>query len=313
MHVPLWGWAAFVLFVIGCFVVDLVFGHRGDKPVSIREAAAWSGVWAVVGLLFALVVYLAGGGQAAGEYLAGFLIEKSLSVDNIFVFAMIFGYFAVPAAAQHRALLYGVLGALVLRAAFIAAGASLLEAFHAAVWVLGALLIATGIRMAVHSGGEVRPDRNLVLRGMRRLVPMGTEYVGDRLWTGRAATPLLGVLAVVATTDVLFAVDSVPAVFAITRDTFVVFAANAFSVLGLRPMYFLLADAMERFEMLKYGLATVLIFVGAKMALSDVVHLSVWFSLLVILALLGASVLASARVNARRAVSRRPSIDQPVS
>ena len=300
MHVPLWGWALFLVFVAGCFVVDLALGHRGDKPVSLREAALWSGVWAGVGVLFSLVVLSLGSGEAAGEYLAGFLIEKSLSVDNIFVFAMIFAYFAVPAAAQHRALLYGVLGALVLRGVFIAAGASMLAAFAWTVWVLGALLVGTGIRMAVHSGGQVHPERNVVLRGMRRMVPMGTEYVGDRLWHQRAATPLLGVLTVVATTDVLFAVDSVPAVFAVTRDTFIVFAANAFSVLGLRPMYFLLADAMERFESLKYGLSAVLIFVGAKMLLSEVVHLSVWLSLLVIVTLLATSVLVSMWVNARR-------------
>lgn len=300
MNVPLWGWGAFLAFVAACFIVDLALGHRGNEPVSVREAAIWSGIWAAVGVLFALVISVVGGGQAAGEYLAGFLIEKSLSVDNIFVFALIFSYFAVPAAAQHRALLYGVLGALVLRGVFIAAGATLLEAFHWTVWVLGALLVATGIRMAVHDGAEVHPERNVVLRLMRRLIPMGTEYVGDRLWSARAATPLLGVLAVVATTDVLFAVDSVPAVFAVTRDTFVVFAANAFSVLGLRPMYFLLADAMERFEKLKYGLSAVLIFVGAKMLLSDVLHISVWISLLVILVLLTISIGVSMRSNAKR-------------
>lgn len=309
MNVPLWGWAAFLLFVVGCFVVDLTFGHRGDEPVSVREAAVWSGIWAGVGLLFGVVIVLVGGGQAGGEYLAGFLIEKSLSVDNVFVFAMIFAYFAVPAGAQHRALLYGVLGALVLRGVFIAAGASLLDAFHWTVWVLGALLVATGIRMAVHDGAEVHPDRNLVLRLMRRVIPMGTEYVGDRLWSQRVATPLLGVLAVVATTDVLFAVDSVPAVFAVTRDTFVVFAANAFSVLGLRPMYFLLADAIERFEKLKFGLSAVLVFVGTKMLLSDVLHISVWLSLLVIIALLGVSVLVSMRANARRQAARNVSGD----
>ena len=298
MHVPLWGWALFLVAIVGCFRIDLAFGHRGDQPVTLREAAIWSGIWAAVGLAFTGVVAAVAGAESAGEYLAGFLIEKSLSVDNVFAFAMIFGYFAVPAAAQHRALLYGVLGALVLRGAFIAAGASLLAAFHWTIWVLGAVLVGTGIRMAVHDGGEVHPERNPVLRLLRRVVPMRADYVGDRLWSGRAATPLLGVLVAVATTDVLFAVDSVPAVFAVTRDTFVVFAANAFSVLGLRPMYFLLAGAMERFGKLKYGLSAVLVFVGAKMLLADVLYVSVWVSLLVIAVLLGVSVLASLR-NAR--------------
>jgi tellurite resistance protein TerC len=299
MHVPLWGWLVFLIFVAGCFALDLAFGHRRDIPVSVREAAIWSGVWAAVGLLFTVVITAVGGGEAGGQYLAGFLIEKSLSVDNVFVFAMVFAYFAVPPGAQHRALLYGVVGALVLRGVFIAAGASLLAAVHASVWLLGALLIGTGIRMALHDEGEVHPDRNVVLRLMRRLVPMGSEYVGDRLWSRRAATPLLGVLAVVATTDVLFAVDSVPAVFAVTRNTFVVFAANAFSVLGLRPLYFLLAEALERFEKLRYGLAAVLLFVGSKMLLADVVELSVWVSLLVILTLLAVSILSSLRAHAR--------------
>lgn len=311
MNVPLWGWLAFFALVTACFVVDLVLGHRGAREVSFREAAIWSAVWVAVGLLFTAVVATTGGGGLAGEYLAGFLIEKSLSVDNIFVFAMLFGYFAVPATSQHRALLYGVLGALLLRGIFIGAGASLLATFHWAVWVLGALLVATGARMALHSGGEVNPDRNPVLRLLRRVVPMHAEYDGNRLWSGGAATPLLGVLVVIATTDLLFAVDSVPAVFAVTRDTFLVFAANAFSVLGLRPMYFLLAGAMERFARLKYGLAAVLIFVGAKMLLEDVVHLSPWVSLLVIAALLGCSVLASLRRPSPQSASEVPPTSHP--
>ncbi len=295
MDVPLWGWLVFLGVVAVCFAVDLMLGHRGDEPVSFREAAAWSAVWAGIGLAFTAVVGWLGGGMAAGEYVAGFLIEKSLSVDNVFVFAMLFAYFGVPAVAQHRVLLYGVLGALVLRGAFIAGGASLLATFHWAIYILGALLVATGVRMALHSGGDVHPERNPVLRLLRRVVPMRDEYDGRRFWSRGAATPLLGVLVVVATTDVLFAVDSVPAVFAVTRDTFIVFAANAFSVLGLRPMYFLLAGALERFGKLKYGLAAVLVFVGAKMLLADVVHLSVWVSLLIITTILGLSVLVSVR------------------
>lgn len=289
MHIPWWGWLVFVGFVAVCFVVDLVLGHRGDREVTMKEAAGWSVVWAVLGLAFTLVVLALGGGVRAGEYLAGFLIEKSLSVDNVFVFAMLFAYFAVPAKEQHRVLLLGIIGALILRGVFIAAGASLLAAFHWTVFVLGALLVVTGVRMAVHDETEVHPDRNPVLRLVRKLAPN--------------ASPLVPVLVVVATTDVLFAVDSVPAVFAVTRDTFIVFAANAFSVLGLRPLYFLLAGAMERFRLLKYGLAAVLVFVGAKMLLADVVHLSVWISLLVIVTILGISMAAS---SVRSSMTRLP-------
>lgn len=292
MHVPLWGWLAFLAVIVACFAVDLLLGHRGDRAVTLREAAGWSLGWLLVGLAFTGVVGWLGGGPAAGEYLTGFLVEKSLSVDNVFVFALLFSYFAVPAVKQHRVLLYGVLGALVLRGVFIAAGASLLAAFSWTVFVLGGLLVVTGLRMATHDGGEVHPDRNPMLKLVRRIAPN--------------ASPLVPVLVAVATTDVLFAVDSVPAVFAITRDTFIVFAANAFSVLGLRPMYFLLADAMHRFWALRFGLAAVLVFVGAKMLLADVIHLSPWVSLLVVLSLLGVALLVSLRPRERARSRRAP-------
>jgi tellurite resistance protein TerC len=237
------------------------------------------------------------GRTPAGEYLSGFLIEKSLSIDNLFVFALIFGYFAVPAAYQRRVLFWGIVGAIVLRALFILAGAALLDAFHATVYLFGAFLVVTGIRMARHRNVEIQPERNPVLRLIRRVVPMTTAHHGDRLLVRdgarRVATPLLAALVLVATFDVVFAVDSIPAIFAVTRETFVVFAANAFSLLGLAALYFVLAGMIERFRFLNLGLAAVLVFVGLKMALVDVVHVPAYASLGVIAAALAASVAAS--------------------
>ena len=299
MEVPIWAWAAVVAVILGLLALDLFVFHRDAHEVSMREAAITSAVWVSLGLAFAGVVWLAWGGTAAGEYVAGYLIEKSLSVDNIFVFALLLSFFAVPAAYQHRVLFWGVLGALVMRAAFIAAGAALLETFHWAVYVFGAFLVITGVKMARHRGGEVHPERNPVLRGLRRLVPMTNEYRGQRFFVKdgakRLATPMLAVLVAVETTDVLFAVDSIPAIFAVTEEPFLVFTSNAFAILGLRALYFLLAGMMSRFVYLKLGLAAVLVFVGAKMLLADVWHVPIWASLLAIACMLGASVVASLR------------------
>ena len=239
------------------------------------------------------------GPDAGGEYLAGYLIEKSLSIDNIFVFALIFGYFSVPAAYQHRVLFWGVFGALVLRAVFIAAGATLLEQFHWTIYVFGAFLVFTGIRMALQRDDHVDPGKNPVLRAFRRVVPVTPDYRGQRFTVREAgrrlATPLLAVLVVVETTDVIFAVDSIPAIFAVTSDTFLVFTSNAFAILGLRALYFLLAGMMERFTYLKMGLAAVLVFVGAKMLIADVYHVPIWASLAVIAGCIGASIGVSLR------------------
>src|SRR5215217_797015 len=224
MDVPIWAWATTVAVIVGMLLLDLFVFHRNAHEVSMREAAVTSAVWITLGLSFAGVIAFAWGGTAAGEYLAGYLIEKSLSVDNIFVFALLLSYFAVPKENQHRVLFWGVLGALVFRAVFIAAGATLLETFSWTIYVFGAFLVLTGVKMARHDGGEVHPDRNPVLRAVRRLVPLTSEYPGQRVFlkygVGRRATPMLAVLVAIETTDVLFAVDSIPAIFAVTDEPF---------------------------------------------------------------------------------------------
>jgi tellurite resistance protein TerC len=241
-------------------------------------------------------------GDRAGEYYAGYLIEKSLSVDNIFVFALLFSFFAVPAAYQHRLLFWGVLGALVFRGLFIAAGAALLENFHWVIYVFGGFLVWTGVKMARQGEAEVHPERNPMLRLLRRVMPVTDSYVGTRFFVRRDrrtwATPLFAVLVAVETTDVLFAVDSIPAIFAVTDEAFLVFTSNAFAILGLRALYFLLAGLMDRFVYLKYGLAAILVFVGVKMLLVDVWHIPIALSLAVIAAVLGVSVALSLRATA---------------
>jgi tellurite resistance protein TerC len=295
--VHLWIWGAFLAFILAMLAVDLLVFHRRPHEVSTREALAWSAVWVTLGIAFAGVVWAWQGGEAAGQYLAGYLIEKSLSVDNVFVFALLLSYFAVPAKHQHRVLFWGVLGALVLRAVFIAGGAALLDAFHWMIYVFGGFLVITGIRMAVQRENAARPERNRTFRLMRRAVPMTDGYRGGRFFVREAgrllATPLLAVLVVVDVTDVVFAVDSIPAIFAVTRDTFLVFTSNAFAILGLRALYFVLADAMERFSYLKLGLSIILAFVGVKMAVSDLVHVPIPLSLGAIAGVLGAAIAAS--------------------
>ena len=297
MDVPIWAWAGVVALILALLAVDLFVFHRDAHAVSVREAAITSAVWVALGLGFALVVAMAWGGTAASEYLAGYLIEKSLSVDNLFVFALLLGYFAVPAAYQHRVLFWGVLGALMFRAVFIAAGAALLENLHWTIYAFGVFLLFTGVRMARHRTAEVHPERNPILRAMRRIIPLTSGYNGQRFFVRdgvkRYATPMLAVLVAVETTDVLFAVDSIPAIFAVTDDTFLVFTSNAFAILGLRALYFLLARMMGRFHYLKYGLAGVLMFVGAKMLVSDLYEIPIWLSLAVIVSAIGAAVVAS--------------------
>jgi tellurite resistance protein TerC len=294
-----WAWAAVIAFILAMLAVDLLFFHREAHEVSIREAAIWSAIWIVISLVFGGIVWATLGGQAAGEYISGYLIEKSLSVDNLFVFALLLSYFAVPLEHQHRLLYWGVLGALIARAVFIFAGVALLEAFHWTTYVFGALLVFTGVRMATHSETEVNPDRNPILNLLRRFVPITDEYHGQHFFIRRDgrrwATPLLAVLVVIETSDIVFAIDSIPAIFAITTNTFLVFTSNAFAILGLRALYFLLAGFLGRLQYLNVGLAAVLVFVGVKMLLTDVYHIPVWASLLTIATMIGVAVMFSLR------------------
>jgi tellurite resistance protein TerC len=297
MDVDIWVWAALAGFVALALTVDLLaFGGRAGE-VSLRRAAGWSIAWTALGVAFAALLWAWQGREPAGEYLAGFVIEKSLSIDNLFVFAVVFATFGVPPALQRRALYWGIAGAIALRAVFIVAGAALLDAFHATIYVFGAFLVVTGIRLLRHRGAEVDPSRNPVLRLLRRVVPSTDELDGDRFVTRvdgrRVATPLVATLALIATFDVVFALDSIPAIFAVTRETFLVFAANAFSLLGLAALYFLLAGMLERFRYLNVGLAAVLVFVGLKMTLAAVVHVPILVSLGFIVLALGTSVAVS--------------------
>ncbi|HVM24494.1 MAG TPA: TerC family protein [Candidatus Limnocylindrales bacterium] len=290
-------WIIFAVAVGGLLSLDLFVFHREARAVRMREAAAWVTVWVTLGLSFGGWIFLTRGATSGAEYLAGYLIEYSLSMDNVFVFAVLFAYFGVPAAYQHRLLFWGVMGAIVFRAIFIVAGTALLSAFHFVIYLFGALLLFTAWRMVTAGTEHVDPSSNPVLRAMRRVIPVTDDFDGQRFFTRRNgklwATPLFAALVVVETSDIMFAIDSVPAILAITTDTFIVFTSNAFAIMGLRSLYFLLAGLIDRFEYLKYGLAALLAFAGMKMLLSDVVHLDVWLSLGVIVAILLLSVVIS--------------------
>lgn len=297
MTVTWWAWAALAAAVVVLLAVDLRLFGRDASSISFREAGAWSIGWTVLGAGFGGLLWAWRGSSAGEEYLAGFIIEKSLSIDNLFVFALVFSTLAVPAHLRRRVLYWGIVGAIVLRAIFIFAGAAVLDAAHWTIYVFGAFLVLTGIRMARHRDAEIHPERNPALRLARRLMPMTAGYRESRFFVHeggrRVATPMLAALVLVATFDVVFAVDSIPAIFAITRDTFVVFAANAFSLLGLSALYFVLVGMMGRFRYLDVGLAVVLVFVGTKMLVADVYKLPVWAALAVVAVVLGAAIGAS--------------------
>ena len=294
MATSIWFWVAFTTFLLSMLALDLGVFHRKAHEVRMREAAAWSAVWVALALLFNGWIYLFAGPTPAMEFLTGYLIEKSLSVDNIFVIAMIFSYFAVPSIYQHRVLFWGILGALLMRGVFIGVGAYVLEQWHWVIYVFGAILLVTGIKMAVREEKPFDGESNPVVRLARRVVPLTSRYDGQRFWTvengRRVATPLFLVLLLVEFTDLVFAIDSIPAIFAITSDPFLVFTSNAFAILGLRSMYFLLAGVMHRFVYLKFGLAAVLVFVGAKMLLLDVYKIPTATSLGAVATILGTSI-----------------------
>jgi len=290
-------WVALAVVVGGMLALDLLVVNRDPKPVPLRHAAAWSAVWISLALAFGAFVAATQGAPAGGEYLAGYLIELSLSVDNVFVFALIFAVCAVPPAYQHRLLFWGILGAIVFRAAFIAAGVAILEAAHWLIYLLGVLLVVTGIRLARSRGHAVQPERNPVLRLFRRVVPMTDDYRGPAFTVieagRRLATPLLAALIAVETTDIMFALDSIPAVFAITTDPFIVFSSNLFAILGLRSLYFLLAGLLDRFIYLKVGLAALLVFAGVKILASSIYPIPIAVSLGVIVLILAIAIVAS--------------------
>jgi len=301
--VPLWVWGALLAGITVLLVGDLLIVHRTAHAITLREAAIESAVWITIGLSFTFVVLAWQGSGAAGEYLAGYLIEKSLSVDNVFVWAVIMGYFGVPAKYQFRVLFWGIFGALVLRAIFIFAGVALIERFEWILYIFGAFLIVTAVRIARHSEAEVHPDSNPVLKLVRKVVPSTNEYDGQKLFTvrngKRLATPLFAVLILVETTDVVFAIDSIPAILAVSREQFLVFASNAFAILGLRALYFCLAGMAGKFRYLNVGLGAILAFVGVKMLIAEVYHFPTFLSLGVIAVVLTVAIVASLMADRR--------------
>jgi tellurite resistance protein TerC len=290
-------WVAFSIFVIVMLVLDLGVFHRKAHEVKFKESLIWSGVWISLALLFNVIVYFWHGPKTALEFLTGYLIEESLSVDNLFVFLMLFSYFSVPAIYQHRVLFWGIVGALIMRAIFIATGITLIHKFYWLMYILGAFLIITGIRMASQKDKEIHPERNPVLKLLKRFVPVTDHYEDGRFFIRKGtqywATPLFVVLIVVETTDIIFALDSVPAILAITTDPFIVYTSNVFAILGLRSLYFALAGMMRLFHYLNYGLSVILAFVGMKMLISEIYKIPIGIALGVVAGILIISVLAS--------------------
>ncbi|MBI4432979.1 MAG: TerC family protein [Candidatus Omnitrophica bacterium] len=293
-----WGWwVGFNVFVLAMLALDLGVFHRKPHEIRVREALIWSGVWITLAMIFNLVVYFSRGQEAALQFLTGYVIEKTLSVDNIFVFLIIFTCFRVPAIHQHKILFWGILGALVMRAIFIALGISLIEKFHWMIYVFGVVLVVTGIRIGMEKDKEIHPENNPLLKLFRRFVPVTETTDGAKFFTRKTgklmATPLFVTLIIIETTDVIFAVDSIPAILAISSDPFIVYTSNVFAILGLRSLYFAISGVMTLFHHLHYGLAAILIFVGCKMILSDVYHISITGSLAFITAAVVTSIAAS--------------------
>jgi tellurite resistance protein TerC len=290
-------WAVFGGLVLVMMALDLGVFHRQKHEIKFKEAALWSGVWIGLALAFAALVWRVRGGHSALEFLTGYILEESLSVDNLFVFLLIFGYFAVPARDQHGVLFWGILGAMVFRAVFIVAGVALLQRFEWVIYIFAAVLIVSGVKLGFEKEKELHPERNPVLRLFRKFVPVTTDFDGSRFFVRREgktyATPLFLVLVVVETTDLVFAVDSIPAVLGITHDRFIVYTSNIFAVMGLRALYFALKGAMDLFHHLHYGLAVILVIVGVKMVLGHFIHIPIGVTLAVVGGVLALSVVAS--------------------
>lgn len=297
MEIHLIHWIAFLAFVFLLLALDLGVFHRKSHAVKIKEALIWSAVWITLALVFNYFIYLYMGKVKALEFLAGYLIEKSLSVDNLFVFIMLFGYFNVEPKYQHKVLFWGILGALIMRAIFIFAGVALLNNFHWLIYIFGAFLVFTGIKMLSSEEGKVEPDKNILVRIFKKFFPVTSDMRGGKFFVRENskffATPLFIVLIVVEFTDLIFAVDSIPAILAISNDTFIIFTSNVFAILGLRALYFALAGITQYFHYLKYGLAAILAFVGMKMIISGYYKVPITWSLAIIFGILLISVLAS--------------------
>lgn len=292
-----WAWIGFGVFVCAMLALDLGVFHRKSHVVKIKEALGWTAVWVTLALLFGAGVWYYKGSQSGLEFLTGYVIELSLSVDNLFVFLLVFAYFKVPTEYQHKVLFWGILGALAMRLVFIGAGIALIERFHWILYVFGAILVVSGVKMCLEKDKEVHPEKNPILRWMNALIPMTKHYDGGNFFTRidgkRHATPLFAVLIAIETTDLVFAVDSVPAVLAISRDPFIVYTSNVFAILGLRSMFFALAGIMRLFAYLHYGLSAVLVFVGIKMMIADFYKIPTLVSLSVVVGTLLVSVIAS--------------------
>ncbi len=293
-----WLWVGFNVFVLFMLALDLGVFHRKAHVVSFKESMAWTVVWVTLALLFNLGVWHYMGSQKGLEFFTGYVIEKSLSVDNVFVFALLFSYFAVPALYQHKVLFWGILGALIMRAVMIFLGAALIERFTWIIYIFGAFLILTGIKMIVKREEEIHPERNPLVRWFKKLMPVTNDYRGDKFFVRengvRHATPLFVVLLLVEFSDLIFAVDSIPAIFAVTKDPFIVYTSNVFAILGLRSLYFALAGVMDKFHYLKIGLGVVLAFVGVKMLLGHTPYkIDTLLSLGVIVAVLATSIIVS--------------------
>ncbi len=296
-------WIGFFILILGLLLLDLVVLQRRQHEIKIKEAFAWVAFWVSLALLFDIGIYFFKGPHSFMEFLTGYLIEYSLSVDNIFVFIMIFGFFGVPPEYRHKVLFWGILGAVVMRAVFIFTGIALIEKLEWIIYVFGVFLVYIGIRMAMHEEQEVHPDRNIVVRMFRRIMPVSRDYVKGNFFTKEGgkliATPLFVVVLAIETTDVIFAVDSIPAILAITLDRFIVYTSNIFAILGLRALYFAMAGIMPLFHYLKYGLATILVFVGVKMLVSEFYKIPVGAALGVVAGILLVSILASVLLPAK--------------
>ena len=300
MDTPILFWILFNAFVLLMLALDLGVFHRKAHDVSVKEAMTWTFIWVFLALVFNTIIYYWRGQQQALEFFTGYLVEKALSIDNIFVFIMIFSYFRIPSKYQHKVLFWGILGALIMRVVFIFAGVALIEKFHFTIYIFGALLIYTGYKMFYHNNATIEPDKNPVIRVFKKFMPVTPQLHDDNFFVKidgkRFATPLFLVLILIETTDLIFAVDSIPAILAITQDQFIVYTSNVFAILGLRSLYFALAGIVHRFWLLSYGLSVVLVFVGIKMLLIDVYKIPIEWSLVFIATTITGSILLSLRI-----------------